>query len=107
MAPGLNRLVQAEWETAILVCAKCSKRLGGGFGKKHKQSLAKALRGYLGMKPRRKSRIGIVEVKCLGVCPRGGVTLVDARTPAAWRIIPGGTDPADVAQALDLVPIDR
>lgn len=102
MAPGLSRLIKAEWETAILVCAKCSKRLDGGFGKKRKQSLGKALRRYLGAKLRRKSRVGIVEVKCLGVCPRGAVTLVDARTPGAWRIVPAGTDVADIVASLAL-----
>ena len=30
----MNRHVRAEWETALLVCGKCSKKLGGGFGDK-------------------------------------------------------------------------
>lgn len=96
--------VTARWERTILICAKCSKRLEGGFGKKGKQGLAKVLRRYLGLKRWRKAPIGIVETKCLGVCPKGGVTVVDAAEPGKWRIVSRGTDPADIAAALGLVP---
>lgn len=92
MAARLKSLVKANWETAILVCAKCSKRLDGGFGKKGKQSLGKALRKHVGAKLSRKAKVGIVEVKCLGICPRGAVTLVDARDPGSWRLVPAGAD---------------
>lgn len=109
MEAGLNRAVapkvaKSHWERTILVCAKCSKRIDGGFGKKDKQPLAKALRRYLGIKRWRKARIGVVEVKCLGICPRGAVTLVDAADPGRWRLIPRGTDIAEVAAALELEP---
>lgn len=99
----MKSLVKANWETAILVCAKCSKRLGGGFGKKGKQSLAKALRTHVGVKTSRKSSVGIVEVKCLGVCPRGAVTLVDASDPGSWRLVPAGADLDRLAQEIGLV----
>ena len=102
MATGLTRPIKSGWERTILVCSKCSKRLEGGFGKKDKQSLAKALRRYLGIKRWRKARYGIVEVKCLGVCPRGGVTLVDAADPSAWRIVPVGADVPALAAQLGL-----
>jgi hypothetical protein len=36
--------VAANWSAAILVCGKCSKKVGGGFGPKGKTSLAKALK---------------------------------------------------------------
>jgi len=85
-----------------LVCAKCSKKLDGGFGPKGKQSLGKALRKFLGLKRGRKAGAGIVEVRCLGVCPRGAVTVVDASRPGEWVIVPAGADVGDVAGELGL-----
>ena len=102
MEAGLSRLVKADWETAILVCAKCSKRLDGGFGKKGKQRLAKALKAYLGVKRFRKARVGVVEVKCLGVCPRGAVTVVNAADPTRWRLVAKDADLAAVAAELGI-----
>ncbi|MBA3880661.1 MAG: hypothetical protein C0500_13210 [Sphingobium sp.] len=100
----MSRLVKADWETAILVCAKCSKRLDGGFGKKGKQRLAKALKAYLGVKRFRKARVGVVEVKCLGVCPRGAVTVVNAADPTRWRLVAKDADLAAVAAELGIAP---
>ncbi|MBX9858241.1 MAG: (2Fe-2S) ferredoxin domain-containing protein [Sphingomonas sp.] len=100
----MTKLVKADWETAILVCAKCSKRLEGGFGKKGKQRLAKALKAYLGVKRFRKARIGVVEVKCLGVCPRGAVTVVNAAHPSRWRLVAKGADLATVTADLGVGP---
>lgn len=104
MEAGLKTLVKADWETAILVCAKCSKRLDGGFGKKGKQGLAKALKAYLGIKRFRKARVGVVEVKCLGICPRGEVTVINAAAPTQWRLVPSGADIADLAETLGIAP---
>lgn len=104
MEARLTKLVKAEWETAILVCAKCSKRLDGGFGNKGKQRLAKALKTYLGVKRFRKARIGVVEVKCLGVCPRGAVTVVNAADPTRWRLVAKGADLAAVTEDLGVGP---
>ena len=36
--------VRSNWSNAVLVCAKCSKRVGGGFGPKRRTALSKALR---------------------------------------------------------------
>lgn len=102
MEAGLNTLINAEWETALLVCSKCSKRLGGGFGNNGKQSLAKALRKLFGIKPFRKAPIGIVEVKCLGVCPRGSVTLVHAASMQTWHLVPAKADLGALAQEIGL-----
>ncbi|MBY0519470.1 MAG: DUF1636 domain-containing protein [Sphingomonas sp.] len=88
----MKQFVKSDWSTALLVCSKCSKKLDGGFGPKGKQPLAKALRKTLGLGRFRKARLGVVEVKCLGVCPRGAVTLVDARHPDRWRLVPAGAD---------------
>lgn len=102
MAAGLDRRIKPQWSGVILVCAKCSKRLDGGFGKRSKFSLGKALRRHLGPNWLRKRRVGIVDVKCLGVCPRGSVTLVDTRFPDKWLVVPAGADIGALAQALGL-----
>lgn len=99
----MNRHVRAEWETALLVCRKCSKKLDGGFGPKGKTSLAKALKKQLGAKGGRKSKIGIVEVKCLGVCPKHAVTMMDARNSREWLIVKQGADIGELVEELRLV----
>ena len=99
VAPRL-RTVASNWQGAVLVCRKCSKKMGGGFGPKHKKSLAKLLRRALSAKKGRKGRYGVVEVGCLGVCPRDAVTLVDTAHPERWRIVPRGADVDALAQQL-------
>lgn len=94
--------IHSNWDRTVLVCAKCSKKLDGGFGPKGRKSLAKALRKHLGLKKGRKAEAGIVEVKCMGVCPRGAVTVVDAGGPKEWLLVPKGADLDAVAEALGL-----
>lgn len=86
----------------MLICAKCSKKLDGGFGPKGKAPLAKALRKHLKLKKGRKAGAGIVEVRCLGVCPKGAVTVVNGADSRDWLLVPAGTDLDEVAQALQL-----
>lgn len=92
------RFVRSNWATTVLVCAKCSGKLNGGFGKRGRTPLHKALRKALGKG--RKADIGIVPVKCLGVCPRNAVTMIDSRKPREWMIVPAGTEVDDVAATL-------
>ena len=92
--------VRAGWTGAVLVCGKCSKKLDGGFGAKGRVSLAKALRGEDGFGKGRKAEVGVVEVRCLGICPKGAVTIVDSRTPGRWRIVPAGADVEELASVL-------
>lgn len=99
MAPQL-RPVRSEWQGAILVCGKCSKKLDGGFGKKGRTPLAKLLRKLLGLGKGRKASLGVVETRCLGVCPKRGVVLVDGRDPARWLVVPEGADVTELAARL-------
>lgn len=96
------RFLRSEWRGAVLVCGKCSKKLGGGFGPKGRTSLAKALRAALRLKKGRKARLGVVESKCLGVCPKGAVTVVNAANADHWLLIRPGTGMAELADALGL-----
>lgn len=98
----MKPFVRADWTTAVLVCAKCSKKLDGGFGPDGKTPLAKALRRHLKLKKGRKGRAGVVEVKCLSVCPRGAVAVVDTAHPGRWMLVPAGADLDGVAAELGL-----
>ncbi len=83
---------RADWSNVVLVCGKCSKKVGGGFGAKGRTRLAKALRDCDGFGKGRKATIGVVETKCLGVCPAYAVTVVDGRKPGEWRVVQVGAD---------------
>lgn len=91
------RDVRASWAGAVLVCGKCSKKVGGGFGKDGRVSLVKALRKDLRLKKGRKAALGVVETKCLGLCPKDAVAVVGADA-ARWHVVPAGTD-LDVVKA--------
>ena len=56
------------------------------------------LRKALATKKGRKGRFGVVEVGCLGVCPRNAVTLIDTARPDRWLVVPRGTDVDDLAR---------
>lgn len=99
--------VRSNWDRTILVCGKCSKKLKGGFGRRGRTPLAKALRKHLGLGKGRKAGAGILEVKCMGLCPRAAVTVVDAGGPREWLIVPAGAELGAVAVELGLSPFDR
>ena len=79
------------------MCGKCSKKIDGGFGPKRGERLAKALRGEPGFGKGRKADVGVVEVKCLGLCPKNAVAVVDTRRPGEWLVVPAGDDVAALA----------
>ena len=94
--------IRSDWSSTLLVCKKCSKKLDGGFGPKGRTPLAKALRKQFGLKKGRKGKAGIVEVKCLGVCPRGAVTVVNGGAPGEWLLVKAGADLTEVGEGLGL-----
>ncbi len=96
----MKKIVGANWERALLVCGKCSGKVDGGFGADGRVPLAKALRKELGVGKGRKARIGVTEVKCLGVCPKRAVVAIDTADPRNWHIVPAGTPVAEVARTL-------
>jgi hypothetical protein len=100
---GVIRRVRSEWTGAVLICGKCSKKIGGGFGESGRAPLGKALRAFLGWRKGRKAPCGIVEVRCLGLCPKDGVTVIDPARPGQWRVVPAGTPVEDVAVDLGLI----
>lgn len=95
-------LVRSNWRHAVLVCRKCDKKLDGGFGPDGRQRLGKALRKHLALGKGRKAGAGIVEVNCLGVCPRGAVTVVNGAESREWLLVRPGADLDALAHALGL-----
>jgi len=100
VAARVKARVAANWSGTVLVCGKCSKKIDGGFGKDGRTPLAKALRKLLGLKKGRKAALGIVETRCLGVCPKNAVVMIDAASPGAWQIVAAGTSVEEVAALL-------
>ncbi|MET0248282.1 MAG: (2Fe-2S) ferredoxin domain-containing protein [Sphingobium sp.] len=94
--------ISSNWDHAVLVCRKCSKKLGGGFGPDGDQRLDKALRRHLSLKKGRKAAAGIVEVGCLGVCPKDAVTVIDGARSRDWLLVRPGADLDELAALLSL-----
>lgn len=90
--------VASDWTRAILVCGKCSRGVGGGWGAKGRTPLAKALRRALGVSKGPRASVGVVEVGCLGACPAKGVVILDGTRPGRWLVArPGETVEAMLA----------
>ena len=89
------------WRDMLLVCRKCAaKGKVGGFGADGRDTLPDALKQAL--RDRRQRReIRVLEVGCLGICPKGAVTVVRARAPGEMLLVPRGMD---VAPLLDGAP---
>ena len=84
--------VRSNWRNAVLVCRKCAKKLDGGFGPDGDERLAKALRKHLTLGKGRKAAAGIIEVDCLGICPKGAVTVVNGAASREWLLVKPGAD---------------
>jgi len=94
---------QAPWRDIAMVCGKCSRKLKGGFGKKGKHDLADVLKVALKEAGRRRE-LRVVEVGCLGLCPKRAVTAVSSARPDQVLAIPKGADPVLVIAQLNPAP---
>jgi hypothetical protein len=74
------------------VCRKCSKKLKGGFGPKRKEALRAELRQALRDGGRRRRDVRVMDMGCLGICPKRGVTALNATCPGTLHVIPAGTE---------------
>jgi predicted metal-binding protein len=88
------------WRDVAFLCRKCGKKLDGGFGPDGKQSLRRALRDRMRAEGRR-GELGILEIGCLGICPKGAITMGLASAPGEVLIVAAG---ADIAALLDRRP---
>ena len=87
------------WRDVIILCRKCGKKLDGGFGHKRKDSLKTTLRDALRQAGRRRD-VRIMETSCLGICPKQGVTALNATHPGTVHVVPAGSDGKDALRAL-------
>lgn len=94
--------VPSQWRGAVLVCGKCSRKVGGGFGPKGKTALAKLLRKRAGKGKTHRLPYGVVETGCLKLCPKGAVVAIDSRRPEEWLLIRPGEPVEEIATRLGL-----
>ncbi len=94
-AAATLEMVDPNWEQLILICRKCSRKLGGGFGLSGRESLRSELKRALRTAELGRS-VRAVEVGCLSVCPRNAVSVVAPSRSAQVLTVPAGTDPAAV-----------
>ena len=95
--PGSLGVEPTGWTQTIVICRKCSKKLDGGFGPDGTQSLRGALRDALRTAGRR-GQVGLLEVGCLGVCPKGAVTVALASAPGELLVVGRGASASAVLE---------
>ena len=93
--------IRSNWQGAVLVCGKCTKKVGGGFGPKGKSPLAKELRKHCGIAKGRKGVMGLVETKCLDICPKNAVVAVNTQS-GVCTVVPPGAEIGAVAERLGI-----
>ena len=99
-APGEILTVVGPWRDVLLICRKCSRKLGGGFGPDGTDTLPRAVKHALRGSGRRRE-VRILEVGCLGVCPKNAVTVMHGADPGRMLVIPGGSEPSLLLSRLD------
>jgi predicted metal-binding protein len=87
------------WRELLLVCRKCGDKLDGGYGPKRKDELPDAFKQVLRDTGRRRE-VRILEVGCLGVCPKNGVTVMHGARPGEMLVVPEGMDLMQLAGRL-------
>lgn len=102
--PGMAafKTAKTRWKDVVLVCSKCQKKVGKGFGPDEDLTLKKALKRYLKPGKGRKAEIAVLTVKCFDVCPKGAVMTVNAARPDEMVVIPAGADLLEVTERLGL-----
>ena len=81
----------APWQQVALVCGKCSRKLRGGFGRKGKRDLAEVIKDAAKATGRRRA-VRVLEVGCLGLCPKRAVSAIGMGQPGQVLVVPAGTD---------------
>ena len=96
-----TQAIPTPWRDVVVVCRKCGKKLDGGFGPKRRDSLKSLLRQALRDIGCGRS-VRVLETDCMGLCPKRGVTALNASRPGTVHIIPEGTKAPDVVRQLGL-----
>jgi predicted metal-binding protein len=86
------KIAKARWGGVLLVCAKCEKKLDNrGFGPDGRERLSRVLKHEAGGKGP-KAPFGVVSTRCLKLCPKKAVTVVDGAQPGRWLVVAPGDD---------------
>ena len=93
------RTLPTPWQSIILLCGKCARKLDGGYGPEKDATLRSALRMALKEAGHRRD-VRIIETRCMGICPKKAVTVVNASRPGIIFVIPVSTPPAEVLKAI-------
>lgn len=101
------RRVASPATRLIAICGKCGRNLGGGFDDDGKRPLAKTLRRRVPGAKGKRATLRIVETKCLDICPKGAVVVLDSADPGVTMIVPAGMPVAEVAGELGLGVLPR
>jgi predicted metal-binding protein len=104
MAAGTGpvRIVATAATRILAICGKCGKKLGGGFGEGAGQPLGKLLRRSLKGAKGKRATLRIVETKCLDICPKGAVALLDSAQMGAVLLVARATPVSIVSARLGL-----
>ena len=87
------------WQSIILLCGKCARKLDGGYGPEKDATLRSALRMALKDAGHRRD-VRIIETRCMGICPKKAVTAVNASRPGTIFVVPVSTPPAEALKAI-------
>lgn len=101
---GLIEATPTGWRDIVLVCRKCGDKIGGGYGRKGKQTLGDEVRRTLRAAGVR-TAARVVETRCLGLCPKRAVSVVLASRPQTILTVPKGADVADLLADLGLLEL--
>ncbi len=98
----LVRLLPTRATRLIAICGKCGRKVGGGFGASGDTSLTKALRRSVDGAKGKKAALRIIETRCMDICPKRAVAVIDSRNPGRVMIVPEGVPIETVAAGLEL-----
>lgn len=103
MMPDDIRSRPTPWQTVLLVCGKCTRKIDGGYGPKGKNNLKSALQSALAERGQRRS-VRVIETRCMGVCPKKAVTVLNASAPCKILTVRKRTEISEVLTQLSLTP---
>ena len=83
------REAKAPFSQAVLFCGKCARKLDGGFGKQGRKTLRSELKRAFKRGGWREAagKVRMVEVSCLGLCPKRRQVVVTAELLARRRLL--------------------
>lgn len=84
MAAPAARVVAVPWDEAVLICARCARRQHRA-DKKGRTELRRELKRALRDTPHRRARV--LEVGCLGLCPKQGQVVARAAQLVAGQLV--------------------